>query len=62
MQVTAPSLQFVDTASGKHATATDAAFELTREGGIWRASLGARLGDGRIEATGEPAATRRSSG
>jgi hypothetical protein len=57
VQVTAPSLQFVDTASGKHATATDAAFELTREGGIWRASLGARLGDGRIEATGEPAAT-----
>ena len=57
VRVTAPSLQFVDAVSKDRTTAADPVFELERVNGVWTASLSGRLGDGRIEATGEPAAT-----
>ena len=57
VRVTAPSLQFVDAVSKDRTTAADPVFELERVNGIWTASLSGRLGDGRIEAIGEPAAT-----
>lgn len=55
VQVTAPSLQFVDAVSGDRASANDPVFELEQKQGIWTASLSGRLGEGHVEASTEPA-------
>jgi hypothetical protein len=57
VRVTAPSLQFLDAATGDRATAADAVFELDREGAIWRVSLKGKLGEGTVAAISEPTST-----
>ncbi|MGH7292249.1 MAG: hypothetical protein ACREJT_13620, partial [Myxococcota bacterium] len=56
IRVTAPSLEFVDTRSEDRATAADPVFDLRRVGNAWQASLSAKLGSGRVEATSEAGA------
>ena len=56
VRVTAPSLQFTDTLSGDRATASEPVFELRRVNHVWTVSLAGKLGEGRVEATAEPAA------
>jgi hypothetical protein len=57
VRVTAPELRFFDGVTGRLATASAPVFELERHAGTWAASLGAGIGEGRIEIEGEPAAT-----
>ena len=57
VRIAAPSLQFEDAATGDRATAADAAFQLDREGSLWRASLSGKLGDGTVAAAAEPTST-----
>jgi hypothetical protein len=57
VEVQAPLLRFEDTASGTQASASDALFALTRKDEGWSATLAAKVGDGRISATAEAAAT-----
>ena len=52
VSIRAPTLRFHD-AAGADATATDAALALVRNETTWTASLGARVGTGRISAHGE---------
>jgi hypothetical protein len=54
VRVAAPSLQFLDAATGRRATATDPLFQLRRHHDGWAVSLAARVGEGGIELAGEP--------
>ena len=57
IRVTAPSLQFKDAVTGDTARATDAVFELAKDGSVWRATLKGELGQGTVAVIGEPTST-----
>ncbi|MFO1067754.1 MAG: AsmA-like C-terminal domain-containing protein [Geminicoccaceae bacterium] len=53
--IRAPRLDFTDVAAGTTATASDAEFQLVREGDVWTSSLSADVGKGRLLASAKPA-------